>query len=150
MRIKRDWPKSSKLLGKTNFEPKFPNFSLKPFSVINFPENIFSCRILRNFRISRRNHFLTQIFRKTCFCTEFREISEFHEIFEKCLSEPKFPCLSNGMGLKTRRAARTYIMHVVRRVDIIAPQASCPVYVQDTEQFAEASARLSHVYTTDC
>ena len=107
MRITRDWPKSPKLLGKTNFEPKFPNFSLKPFSVINFPENIFSCRILRNFRISRRNHFLTQIFRKTCFSTEFCEISEFHEIFEKCLSEPKFPCLSN-VGLKTRRAAYIY------------------------------------------
>ena len=100
--------KTSKLQGSTNFGPKFPNFSLKPFSVTNFPENIFLYRILRNFRISRQNHFLTQIFRKTCFCTEFREISEFHGISEKCLSEPKFPCFLN-VGLKTRRAAYIYI-----------------------------------------
>ena len=108
LRNSREWPKSSKLHGKTNFGPKFPNFSLKPFSVTNFPENIFLYRILRNFRISHKNHFLTQIFRKTCFCTEFCEISEFHEISEKCVSESKFPCFLN-VGLKTRRAAYIYI-----------------------------------------
>ena len=128
LRNSREWPKSSKLYGNTNFGPKFPNFSLKPFSVTNFPENIFLYRILRNFRISRQNHFLTQILRKTCFCTEFCEISEFHEISEKCVSEPKFPCFLN-VGLKTRRAAYIYIARIVRRVDIIARPVPCPVPV---------------------
>ena len=105
--IGRDWPKFPKLQGKTNFGPKFPNFSPKLFSVINFPENIFSYRILRNFRISHKNHFLPRFPRKTCFSTEFCETSEFPEISEKCVSEPKFTCLSN-VGLKIRRAAYIY------------------------------------------
>ena len=129
----RDWPKNLQITGKYKFRAKiskfltqtifrhkfsgkyifvqnfakFPNFSPKPFSDPNFPKNMFLYRISRNFRISRQNCFPAQIFRKTCSCTEFREISEFHGIFEKCLSEPKFTCFSTG--LKTCRAAYVYI-----------------------------------------